>query len=163
MPTTTGKNRLFGPLTQGRIHELRRQAGVAVSEAVEEATAAGSFPRQVDVIRLEATAAAQPSLGLDASWAAVAGLTGLVGHVRTGGRWRDEEAGRDVQLRENERSVLVYDVPAAGDGAEGDILTTDRLRFDDPIYGVSAWEITEVRPRKASNMAHVLCRWAREE
>lgn len=163
MPVTTGKDRLLGPLTQARIHELRRQAGVGLSEASEEPTDAGSYPRTVDVLRRETTVAAQSSIGLDATWTTVAGLTDLVAHVRTGGRWRDQDAGRDVDIREDERVVLIYDVPEAGDGAAGDVLPSDRLRFDDPIYGASTWEITEVRPRKAAGMANVLCKRTREE
>jgi hypothetical protein len=162
MPTTTGKNRLFGPLVQGRIHELRRQAGVALSETAEEATAAGSFPRHVSVLREAPAGSAQSSIGLDTTWSAVAGLTDLVAHVRTAGRWRDEAAGRDIDLRADERSVLVYDVPEAGTGGEGDVLLTDCLRFTDPTYGDSIWTVKEVRPRKASGQVNALVRWERQ-
>lgn len=163
MPATTGLNRLFGPLTQSRIQELRRQAAVAVSEVVEEATAAGSYPRTVSVLRRAPGAGANAALGRSGTWTTVAGLTGLVGHVRTSGEWTDESTGASVQLRDGERIVLIADIPAAGQGSAGDLLDTDRLTWTDPVYNADAvFEIVSIRVRNPDGLVVALCRWARE-
>lgn len=161
MPATTGLNRLLGPLAQERIQELRRQALVAQSEVVEEATAAGTYPRTVDVLRREETAPAQSSIGVRGTWTTVAGLSGLTAHVRTHGTWFDAEEGQ-IDISGAERVVLVADIPAGGDGAQYDLLASDRLRWTDPVYGEREFEVVEVRNRNPDGIVAARCRLVRE-
>lgn len=155
--------RTLGPLLQARVQQLRRQAAVAVSEITGATTAVGSYPRLIDVVRREPTGTANSAAGLSTTWTTVAGLTGLVGHVRTFGRWTDEATGTEVELKATERSILITDIPAAGDGSAGDLLLTDRLRFADQTYGTSVWDIKQVRVRKPDGIAWALVELAREE
>ena len=60
---TTGLDRLFGPSSQGRINELRRAANVALSDASEEITDSGTYPRLVTVIRRQQLAPENSSTG----------------------------------------------------------------------------------------------------
>ncbi len=162
-PATTGLNRILGPLVQSRIQELRRTAAVAVSDVVEEATAAGSYSRTVSVLRRQQSAAGNAALGRAATWGTVAGLTGLVAHVRTSGEWTDESTGAALQLREGERIVLIADVPAAGQGSAGDLLDTDRLTWTDPVYNADAvFDIERISVRNPDGLVVAFCRYARE-
>jgi len=156
---TTGLNRLFGPLAQSRIQELRRQALVAQSEGVEPSTAGGSYPRRVSVLRREQTAPAVPSLGLQATWALVPGLTNLVAHVRTHGRWADREEGESIRIKDGERVVVLADLPAGGNAGADELLPSDRLTWTDPIYGPAIFEIMQVRVRKADHIAVALTKF----
>jgi len=163
MPTTTGLVRILGPLVQSRVQELRRTAAVAVSDVVEESTAAGSYSRTVSVLRRAPGAGANAAMGRSGTWTTVAGLTGLVAHVRTAGEWKDEATGAAVQLREGERIVLIADIPAAGQGSAGDLLATDRLTWTDSVYNADAvFEIVSLNVRNPDGLVVALCRWARE-
>lgn len=155
--------RTLGPVIQARAQALRRQAAVALSELTGATTAAGSYPRLVDIVRLEPTGTANSAAGLTTTWAQVAGLSGLVGHVRYFGRWEDTESGTEVALRDNQRVVLVTGIPAGGNAATGELLLSDNLRFEDQTYGYADWKILQVRVRKPDGMAWALCEWAREE
>ena len=134
-----------------------------MSEVTGATTPAGSYPRYVDIVRREPTGVANSAAGLATTWTTVAGLAGLVGHVRTFGRWEDVITGTEIDLTDAQRAVLVLPIPAAGEGAAGDLLLTDRLRFTDQTYGSSVWDIKQVRVRKPDGMAWALVELAREE
>lgn len=163
MPVTTGLNRLFGINTQQRISELRRTGAVATSEVTGDHTAAGSFPTTVDIIRREESSAGTPAAGIPGVWSTVAGLDALTGHVRTRGRWADEEKGAEVDLTDAQRIVLIADIPAGGEGAAGELLASDRLRFTDPVRGLTTWEVEQVRTRKPDGLTVALVEYARED
>ncbi len=156
-------SRTLGPVIQARAQQLRRQAMVALSELTGATTADGSYPRLVDIVRLEPSGPANSAAGVATTWTEVPGLTNLVGHVRYFGRWVDVETGVGVELRDNQRVVMVADIPAGGAGAAGDLLLSDNLRFEDQTYGVADWKILQVRVRKPDGLAWALCEWAREE
>lgn len=159
----TGLIRTLGPLVQQRIQEIRRQAAVMVSEVSGDTTAAGSFPTRVSVLRRVQTVAGSAAMGRSGTWANVAGLTNLVGHVRTAGKWADESTGASLHLREGERIVLIADIPAAGAGGENQLLSSDRLTWTDPVYGQDAvFEISEALVRKPDGLCVAKCVYARE-
>jgi len=155
--------RTLGPVIQARAQALRRQAVVALSELTGPTTANGFYPRLVDIVRLEPSGDANSAAGLTTAWAQVPGLANLVGYVRYFGRWDDVTTGVGVELRENQRVVIVTDIPAGGAGDAGDLLPSDNLRFEDQVYGVADWKILQIRVRKPDDMAWALCEWAREE
>ena len=155
--------RTLGPVIQARAQQLRRQAMVALSELTGATTADGSYPRLVDIVRPEPSGPANSAAGVATVWTEVPGLTNLVGHVRYFGRWVDVETGVGVELRDNQRVVMVADIPAGGAGAAGDLLLSDNLRFEDQTYGVADWKLLQVRVRKPDGLAWALCEWAREE
>lgn len=155
--------RTLGPVIQARAQALRRQAMVALSELVGPTTALGDYPVRVDVLRREQTAPGAPSRGIAPSWSTVAGLSDLVGHVRFSGKWVVKDTGVEIELRDHQRIVMLADLPAGGAGAANELFTTDRLRFDDNVYGVSVWRVTEIRVRTPDRLCWALCEWAREE
>ena len=166
--TTTGKDRIFGPLVQDRLAELRRTAGVAMSDIVEPETAAGTFSRTVDIVRRVQTVAADPARGIAGTWVVVAGLTGLVAHVRTVGKWvREGEAG--VWIRSNERIITITDIPATGAGGTAVpanvLTTTDRIKYVDQVFGEITVQVLEVNHRETSGQVTALTSYddARED
>jgi len=166
MPVSTGLDRLWGLPTQERIQELKRQAVMALSEAVEEPSADPGIPRQVDVLRYTETVAPSPSTLTNGTWTLVAGLTNLTAFVRTHGRWRREEEDRASDLRDSERIITIADIPATGAGLEAvgqSVLTLgDRLRYQDESYGISTFKVTAVRPRTPAQLCTCLVEYARE-
>lgn len=147
-----------------RMSELRRQALVSTSEINEHIPADSDFPRTVEVKRQEKTADGNPAIGIGATWATVAGLDAIVGHVRTNGKWRDQETGQRILLGEAERIVMLLDVPAGGNGLADEVLTTDRLIFDDPIKGeVTVWEVVETYVSNRDGIAVCRVKYARED
>ena len=159
----TGLIRSFGPLVQQRIQEMRRQAAVAVSEVVGPTTAAGDYPTRVSVLRREVSAAGSPSLGRAATWTTVSGLSSLVGHVRTAGKWADQRTGASIHLRDGEWIVMLADLPAGGAGDANELLPSDRMTWTDPVYGADAvFEIAEIHVRKPDGLCVAKCVYARE-
>ena len=145
--------RTLGSVLQARAVSLRRQAMVAVSEL------RGDYPATVNVIRREPTGPATSSRGVTTAWAAVAGLSGLQGHVRYNGKWVQTATGAEVELKGMQRIVMIADLPAGGNAGANDLLTTDRLQFTDAVYGQSTWVIKEVRDRNADGLCWALCEW----
>lgn len=160
----TGANRLFGRTTMARMSELRRQALVSASEISELIPLDTDYPRRLAVKRQQVTVAGSPSVGIGPTWVTVAGLGDLVGHVRTSGKWVDEETGARIVLGEADRVVMVLDVPAGGYGLADEILLTDRLIFDDEIKGPDVvWDVKGIYLNKRDGI--VVCRvtYARED
>ena len=169
MPTNTGLERFFGLTAQDRINELKRQALVVLSEAVEEPVGGSVYPRVVDVLRRQETVAAIPWQGISGTWIEVAGLTGIVAHVKTHGKWRRDGDADASNLREGERIILLADVPATGSGNTATLFSTvtteDRIRYDDVVYGVSTFAVVSVRARPAAGIVAALVKYseARED
>lgn len=136
---------------------------VAVAELVGSTAAPGSYPTSVDVVRREVLTSGNTSLGIAPTWTTVAGLTDLVGHVRFSGKWVIEETGVELEIRQHQRIVMLADLPAGGLGGANELLLTDRLRFDDHVYGSSVWRVLEIRVRTPDRLCWALCEWAREE
>ena len=64
---------------------------------------------------------------------------------------------------EGERVVLIADIPAAGGVGADKILTTDRIRYEDAVYGEHAFEITEMSVDQNAGIVRAKVRYAREE
>ena len=123
----------------------------------------GDYPCVVDVIRREPDGPARSAIGLSPTWTTVAGLSGLQAHVRYNGRWKLETTGTEVELRDDQRIVMVADLPAGVAAGANQLLITDSLQFTDDVYGSSEWKILETRDRGADGLCWALCEWAREE
>jgi len=106
------------------------------------------FPRAIDVVR-EQESVAGDGIAIAPTYAAVAGMTGLTGHVRTQGQWRNEEAGGErVEIGDSQRIVIILDIPTGGGIGAELLLLTDVLRFDDPLIGETDWRVVDVRIRE---------------
>lgn len=158
-----GKNRLWGSVAQQYMTELRRQAVVAASEINNEVAAASTFPMLLSVIRREKVSNGSPAAGIDATWSLVAGMTDLVGKVRTNGRWFDRESGTRIVLGQNERVVLLMDIPVGGNGEANELFLTDRISFDDPTKGQSIWEVLDLYVSKRDGIVSARVRYAKED
>jgi len=163
--TSTGAARRLGAASMDRLTELRRQAVVMLSEVTGAEPGSGSvLPRLVEVVRRQQTAPGDLVAGIAPTYAEVAGLTGLTGHVRTQGQWASEEAGGErIEIGDSQRIVVILDIPAAGGIGAEQLLLTDRLRFDDPLVGGTVWRVTSVRVREADGIAVALVEHAKEE
>ena len=158
-----GKSRLWGATAQRYMTELRRQAVVAAAEINNGIAADNEFPATLSVLRREKVSDGVPSAGIDAAWTLVAGMTNIVGKIRTNGRWLDRESGTRIWLGQNERIVLLMDIPAGGNGEANELFLTDRVSFDDPVKGQSVWEILDVYVSKRDGIASARVRYAKED
>lgn len=135
---------------------------MVASEGSEQATTEPTPPRTVDILRRQVSAAGDPSSGISPTWSAVAGLSGLTAYVYRPHEWTAREEAQ-IELREGDRIVVVADVPTAGGIAADTILRTDRVRFDDALFGTTAFEIVEVRPPAGEGLIWLHVRYARED
>jgi len=89
--------------------------------------------------------------------------------VKTHGRWRRDGEQTVSDLRDGERIVVIADIPATGAGDTSVLFSTlnteDRIRFDDPVYGVTTFAVVQVRARPAAGLCAALVKYseARED
>jgi len=60
-----------------------------------------------------------------------------------------------VILKDNERVVVLVDIPAAGGGGGGQVT--------DPIYWFVRFDVTKIMPSPGPNIVRAVARYAREE
>lgn len=143
-----------------RAHELIRQASRIVSEASEQAT--NGIPRVVDVIRKTETVAGDSALMLPATYQPVAGLTSLQATYFQPSEWNNTRPGTAAEVVQADRVLLIADVPAAGDGAADVILLTDRVRVDDPEFGLIDLIVTDVATVRGTGLVKVEASFGRD-
>lgn len=165
MPTTTTGlnpfNDLFGT---HYIHEMTRQAMRIGAEMNNPAVLSSVTPQPVDVLRRRIIADGVPSQGIAELWETVAGLTDIFGQVILPAAWNKAqvEPGMPV-LRSTQRVVLLVDVPATGEVGQYDVVMTDRIKYEDPIYGDQVFEIKELMPSPGPGIVRMIVEYAREE
>lgn len=145
----------FGPAMRANITALRRRAMAAVAEA-------RGGRQSVDVLRRNPDGASSTSTGRTATWTTTT-FAALVGHVRYNGKWKLRDTDTEVLLREDQRIIMVADLPAGAGADVNELLLSDRLRYTDDTYGLSVWVPVEIRDRDADGICWALCDWAREE
>ena len=163
-PTRTGFDRFLNEVGQGYAHELLRR-GAAVIGEVHAAPSSEAGPLQtVAILRRRQTAAAQTSIGKDATWEDVAGLDAVSAVVFTPSSWAAAKGRPDAfgALKEGERAVLLIDVPADGKLPADRVTLKDRIRYEDALYGVHAFEVVDVSAHQGAGMIWVKARYARE-
>lgn len=122
------------------------------------------FPRTIDVVREQESVAGDAVAGIAPTYAAVAGMTGLTGHVRTQGQWVNEKAGGErVEIGDSQRIAIILDIPTGGGIGAELLLLTDVLRFDDPLIGTTDWRVMDVRIREADGIVVALVEHAKRE
>ena len=132
-----------------------RQASRVASELVEQPT--HGVPRTVSIVRLskDGGSLADNALGIPATWNPVAGLTGLSATMFMPNEWDGERDPTQLEVRASERTLLVADVPEAGTIPADRIMLTDKVRFDDPVYGDSIFTIEEVNPIRGTGLVRI--------
>lgn len=163
-PTRTGFDRFLGEVGQGYAHELIRR-GAAVIGEVHTAPSSGTGPTlTVAILRRRQTAAAQTSIGKDATWEDVAGLDAISAVVFTPSTWSGAKGRPDAfgALKEGERAILLIDVPEDGKLPADRVTLHDRIRYDDALYGVHAFQVLDVSAHQGAGMIWVKARYARE-
>jgi len=160
--TTSGKRRHFGPSAQKRITELKRQSIVMHSEAFgPEPDDDDSFPVTLDVLRRVQTSDGDPAAGIGPTWEDADGLDGLVGKIRSSGRWQKRDVG-SATIAQDERVVTIMDLPATEGVGANVLLPTDHISFTDTMRGASVWEVLDVRNSPRDGIALALVKYVRE-
>jgi hypothetical protein len=157
MSTTTGFERLLD-VGADYVHELVRQALGVVAEVNNPTVAAPTDVQTFDILRRTISATGDPSAGIPDTYTTAGGLTGIAGSLILPGAWNDAQAmaGGPV-LKATQRIVHLIDVPGTK------VLQTDRIRYNDPIYGVQVFEIVTLMPNLATNITRCVIEYAREE
>lgn len=149
----TGLDPWLGFMGSSYAHELVRQASRVASELVEQPTQ--GIPRTVSIIRSTVSASADTALGIPATWAVVAGLEGLQATYFQPSAWDKDRPAQAVDITKAERSLLIADTPSAGGISSDTILLTDKIRVDDPEFGMVDLEVTAVKPLRGTGLIHV--------
>jgi hypothetical protein len=152
--TTTGLDPWLGFMGTSYVHELTRQAFRIAEEMTEEAVSAPNVPRVVDVVRKTKAVAANTALGVPATWQPVAGLADIQSLIFYPRQWNDDQPD-EAKIKAGERVVVLVDVPAGGTVGANKIALTDRVKYIDPTYGLSFWEVKEVEPITGPGMVRV--------
>tara|TARA_Y100000114_G_C11763344_1_gene331250 strand:+ start:2717 stop:3211 length:495 start_codon:yes stop_codon:yes gene_type:complete len=158
--TRTGLHNWLGESGTRYYQELVRQASRVASEIVEQATS--GIPRTVDVIRKTKTSDADMALGVPAVWAAVDGLTDLPATLFMPNQWDEARPGKVVEVKEGSRTLLIADVPAAGGIAADKLLLSDKIKIDDPVYGLVHFDVEEVNPIRGTGLIHIHVSYSRD-
>lgn len=163
MPTTTGLIPFLGNQGTHYVHELTRRAMRVTAEMNSEAVPSTDTPFPVTILRRVQTAAGDPSQGIEPTYAFAPGLTDLFGAVVLPAAWNKEQPkDGGVILKTNQRVVLLVDVPSAGGVDAGSVLLSDQLILDDPVYGSTIFDVTELLPSPGPNIVRVVATYARE-
>lgn len=163
MPTDTGLIPFLGFQGTHYIHELTRRAMRITAEMNSEAVPSTDTPFPVTILRRVQTAAGDPSQGVPPTYAFAAGLTNLFGAVVLPAAWNKEQPSEGgVMLKNNQRVVLLVDVPSAGGVPAGKVLLSDQLVLEDPVYGSAIFDVGELLPSPGPNIVRVVATYARE-
>ena len=160
--TNTGLHSWMGETGTNYFHELTRQAFRLAEEMTEEAVGNNSIPRTVSIIRKVKQGAENSALGVKATWSAVNGLESVEALISYPRQW-NEETQEHLKLLSGERMILLIDVPEAGGVSADKISLTDRIKYNDPTYGESFWEITEVQPVQGPGIVRVKASFDRQD
>jgi|MDSZ01.3.fsa_nt_gb hypothetical protein len=155
----TGLNPWLGLTGTSYAHELVRQASRVASELVEQPTS--GIPRVVSIIRKTETGAPNSALGIAATWVSVPGLEDLQATYFQPSTWDKERPANATEIVDAERSLLIADIPSAGGISADKILLTDKIRVDDPEFGVVDLAVTDVKPLRGTGLIHVECTYRR--
>lgn len=160
--TTTGLHSWMGETGTNYFHELTRQAFRLAEEITEEAVGGNSIPRTVSVIRKTEAVAANSALGVKATWSTVAGLDTIEALIHYPRSWNESQQ-QELKLLAGERVIVLVDVPAGGNVSADKISLTDRIKYNDPTYGDSYWEVVEVLPIQGPGMVRTRVRFDRQD
>lgn len=150
----------LGPVGQLHVQNLLRRG----HEIHRELTSIPGTLQTVDILRDVQTAAGNPAIGVQPTFATVAGLNGIAASLELPDTWNRRLEAGGVPLKQNERVAWLRDVPATLTERQDVVLLTDRLRFDDPIYGVGMiFTVFEVRTSDAARLMRVKVRYGRQE
>lgn len=137
MKVTTGHDPRLGTTLTQRAHELLRRGAYGHAEQTNQPVTSG-LPRTIAIHRSVVTAAGDSAARIPRTWAQVAGLDAIAGTIWLPAPWSERPSETEIPLRESERMVTLVDIPATAAEGEDVVLLTDRLSFDDPIYGADS-------------------------
>lgn len=153
--TTTGLDGLFGTIGTHYINELKRRA----TKLLVEATAPAGDPRTISILRRQSNNDGNTTLHIPNTWTTVAGMADLEAAVLEATDWSEQWPGKPpVELKDADRIILIADVPSGGY-----VLTSDRVLYDDPIYGVRTFDVVHAVYDDAANICRVLVKYAKAD
>jgi len=158
--TRTGLDAWLGFSGAEYAQELVRQASRVTSELSEQPT--NGIPRVVSIIRKTVVTAADTALGIAASWNSVAGMDSLQATYFQPSQWDKETSGTATETVEAKRKLIIADVPAGGGSPADKILLTDKIRVDDPAFGLVDLEIKKLSPMRGTGLIHVEAAYRRD-
>lgn len=164
MPTTTGLIPFLGEQGTHYVHELTRRALRTTAEMNNPAVPSSVSPFTVTILRRVKTADGTPSQGIAPTYAFAPGLSGLFATVVLPAEWNKEQVSDGgVLLKDNQRVVLLVDIPSSGGVSAGKLLLSDQIRMEDPVYGDVTFDVTNLMPSAGSNIVRAVVTYAREE
>ena len=163
MPTTTGLIPFLGSQGTHYVHELQRRAMRVTAEMNNESVASTETPFPVTILRRVETAAGDPSQGVAPTYDFASGLTDVFGAVILPAAWnKTQPSDGGVLLKDNQRIVVLVDIPSAGGVDAGKLLLSDQLVLDDPVYGSVTFDVETLMPSPGPNIVRVVAKYARE-
>lgn len=157
MPTTTGFNRFLDGQGVKVANELLRQGIAIAAELNADAVNAPDAPQTFNILRRVKTSEGNPSIGIRATYETASGLDGIKGTLILPAAWNRTAADKGLPvLKDSQRVVYLVDVP--GD----DVLLTDRIQINDPVYGDQAFEIQSVTRNPGTNTSRAVVEFTRE-
>jgi hypothetical protein len=154
---TTGFNR-HQDVGTAYVFELLRQGLAIVAEINNPTIAAPAAVQTFAILRRTKTANGDASVGIPDTYVEATGLGTISGTVVLPAAWnqsRGIEGG--PLLKETERVIHLIDVPG------GKVHQTDKIRYNDPVYGNQVFNITELMPNASTNITRCVVEYAREE
>ena len=159
--TRTGLDAWLGKSGAEYAQELVRQASRVTSELSEQPT--DGIPRVIDIIRRTSVSAADTALGIAATWQAVAGLQNIQATYFQPSKWDKELNGTSAETVDATRKLLIADVPEAGGTIADRLLLTDKIRVNDPAFGIVDLSIKKVSPLRGAGLIHVEAVYSRDQ
>lgn len=151
--TRTGLDAWLGLSGTQYAQELVRQASRVTSELSEQAT--NGIPRVVDIVRRTIVSAANTALGISGEWQSVAGLQSIQATYFQPSDWDKELNGTAADTVDAKRKLIIADVPTAGGTIADRLLLTDKIRVDDPAFGIVDLDIERVSPMRGTGLIFV--------
>jgi hypothetical protein len=151
----TGYNRLLDADGQRRFAELMRQGLAVVSELNAQEATENPVPAQTfEILRRVMVDPGMPHVNVLPTYGLSPGLDNIEGTVVLPDAWNVRRVGTEPELKSTQRIVFLVDQ---------EILPTDRIRYNDPIYGAHVFRVVSVMPNHLSGIYRATIEYAREE
>lgn len=153
--TTTGLDGFFGTIGTHYVNELKRRA----TKMLVESTAQAGEPRTITIVRKTNNNDGNPALMLPNTWTTVSGMEDLEAAILEATDWSEQWPGKPpIEFKDADRIILIADVPNGGY-----VLTSDRVIYDDPVYGERTFDVLHAAHDDAANICRVLVKYAKAD
>jgi hypothetical protein len=131
--------------------------------AAREMTGEAGLPVTVAILREYVSTAGDASRGIAPVKSLRTGLTAIAAHVHSPQCWDGTQTVSGIELKQTERLVVLVDVPATSGVPANTVLLSDKLKFNDQVYGANAiFEVVEVHANQPAGLVTAKVVFARE-